>query len=406
MAYAVWPSAATRAKPAGGGTIAQPAAGTLGLTGHLPFSTNSSGGAPAYIAALGDYTVTKYTSVANGKANVNDIIPATWISASGTSNYGQNFNITAAFSGGTADVANALLISNGGGHSDSACNVWWKADFTGTDKPVGFSLLAYTNPAGVSPETDPQSNGVPNSTHTYGSMSFDPVHHRAHRYAGANWSSGSMPTKNWAIDLSDNSFVQGPDTPYAADNAACSIYGGDSVRKNLILNHAGQGWFHRLDANTRSSSINWNGTNGSDGNPIAAYDTSRARAIITAPNQMYLVMPNWAAETISESTLTPTGATTAIALRGSPPLYDPVADVFWILPLGDGATGMTTIYSMHPTTWVITAHTVTGATTGYTPSGASSGLFNRVCPMFAWRAIGFVTDINGGMYVLKLPATT
>lgn len=380
---AIFPSAATRAN-----------------------SVPTSAGIPAYIAALGSYTVTKFTTVSNGKPNLADVIPPAWVSASGTGSFGQNFNALAAFSGGAADVANAELVGNGGGHTDSAMGIWWKAGWGGSTMPTGFSLLAQTNPGDMVAEADPQSNGVPNASHTYGSPILDPVLRRVHRYAGAHWSSGSMPTKNWAINLADNSFTQGPDTTYAADNAACSIYGGDAVRKNLILNHSGQGWFHRLDANTKSSDITWNGTTGSDGNPIAAYDTLRSRAIITAPAQLYLVTPNWAAETISESTLTPSGATTAIALRGSPPLYDPVADVYWILPLGEGTSGMSTIYSMDPTTWVITAHTVTGDTTGYVPSGAWNGLFTKVCPLFAWRAIGFVTDINGGMYVLKLPATT
>lgn len=389
-----------------GGSFVLPRPAALPSRGRTFGGVPPVSNAPAYIAALGDYTTTQFTTVANGKPNLADIIPATWVSASGTSNYGQNFNILAGFSGAAADNVNARLDGCGAGHTDGAINLWWRADFGGTTMPTGFSALAYTDPANMVVETDPQSNGVPNATHSYASMFRDPVTRRAHRYAGAHWVSGAMPTKNWAMNLDDASFVQGPDTTYAADNAACSFYGGDAVRKALILNHAGKGWFHRLDANTKSTDINWNGTTGSDGNPVAAYDTTRGRAVIICPSQMYLVTPNWSAETITESTLTPTGATSAITARGTCILYDPVADVFWILPLGDGVSTMSTIYSMNPTTWAITAHTVTGATTGFTPSGASSGLFNRAVLMASWRAICFVTDINGGMYVTKLPATT
>lgn len=353
---------------------------------------------PAYISALADYEVLRLDAASNGNESLVDTIPAAWIGASGV---GNNNNIMAAYSGGCSDSVNRRLFVHGGGHSDSAYNGLHHYDFNGTTQPTGWVRTADpTTPGSIAANTDPQTGGAPVSIHTYAGMVYDPTTNRVFRYQGSQWSSGATPSKQWYYDLDDVAWAQSPDMVGSQPNPVASVI-SVSDRKILVVSHNGDWWFHRIDTNARGGS-------GSDNqqafDSVAAYDTSRSRAIVQAPGEFYLLTINWSSETVTWSQPTLSGSTSAINNRGPCIFYDAGNDRFWLLPLTDGTTSMSTIYDIHPTTWAITSHTLSGDTTGYGTNGWT-GSYNKYCWMPEWRAVGFATGISDAAYVLRLPSS-
>lgn len=359
--------------------------------------SSTGGGVPSYISGLSDYQVSRLTSASNGNVSLADTLPSAWVGATGV---GNNNNIMAAYSGGCSDSTNKRLFVHGGGHSDSAYNGLHHYDYNGTTQPTGWVRTADpTAPGSIAADTDPQSNGAPVSIHTYAGMVYDPTTNRVFRYQGSQWSSGSTPTKQWYYDLDDASWAQSPNMSGSQPNPVASVI-SITDRKILVVSHNGDWWFHRIDTNARGGS-------GSDAqqafDAVAAYDTSRSRAIVQAPGEFYLLTIDWSAETVAWSQPSVSGSTGAISNRGPCIFYDAAMDRFWLLPLTDGTTSMGAIYEIHPTTWAITSHTTSGSTSGYTTNGWS-GSYNKYCWMPEWRAVGFVTGISDAAYVLKLPA--
>lgn len=357
----------------------------------------AGGGTPAYISALADYEVLRLATASNGNESLVDTIPAAWIGASGV---GNNNNIMAAYSGGCSDSTNKRMFIHGGGHADSAYNGLHHYDFNGTTNPTGWVLTAAPTTPGSISTADPQSDGNPVSVHTYASMVYDTDTDRVFRYHGSKWDQGQTPTKNWYYDLSASAWANSPDMVGSLPNPSASVISVPD-RKILIVSHSGDYWFHRIDTNVRGGS----GTGTQQAfDSVAAYDTSRSRAIVQAPAEFYLLTIDWSAETVSWSTPSVSGSTGAINGRGPVIFYDATIDRFWLLPLTDGTTSMSTVYDIHPTTWAITSHTLSGATTGYV-TNSWTGSYNKYCWMPEWRAVGFATGISDAAYVLRLPAS-
>ena len=372
------PAAAAPAPPSGGG--------------------GNDGTAPTYISALSDYQVARLTSPTNGKVHLNDTMPAAWVGVSGA--WGTNPNITAAFSGGCYDALGAFAYIHGGGHSDSANNGLWRYIFNGTTAPTGWELLDISpTPASVTANADPTSTSPnrPISIHTYAGLALDPDTNKVFRFAGGQWDSGAMPTKNWAFDVSAGTWAQTQNTPYAANNPVTSII-DDVSRKILVISHTGDWWFYRIDTNVV-------GGQGSDDqqafDSVGAYDPTRSRAYLWAPSELWQIDIDWTAETTSWSAATPSGATSIISSAKGAFFYDQDSDRYWLFPLVSGSTSMTAVYDMTPSL-VITSHSTSGTNTGFGTDGWS-GSYNKICPMLQWRAVGFITGISDAAYVVKLP---
>ena len=130
--------------------------GGLSVAGDVSAASSGGGGGndgsmPEYMAAIADYEVLQLTSAANGKATLNSTMPVAWQGLTGGT-YGNNANITAAFSGGACNPLDGDLYINGGGHGDSANNGLWVYRFAGTTLPTGWELLDISpSPASCSP---------------------------------------------------------------------------------------------------------------------------------------------------------------------------------------------------------------------------------------------------------------
>lgn len=388
--------------------------GTLGIAGTPIFESNGGGSSgtssgssgsdgtetPAYMAALGDYEVLQLTSAANGKATLNSTMPVAWQGLTGGT-YGNNANITAAFSGGACNPIDGDLYINGGGHGDSANNGLWRYRFRGTTLPTGWELLDISpSPASVSANTDPTSTSPsrPISIHTYNGLGLDPDTNRLFRFGGGQWDSGAMPTKNWYFDVEAGTWSQTPNTPYAANNPVVTII--DEVsRKALIISHSGDGWFYRIDTNTAGNNIS-EAQQAFDS--VGSYDPTRHRGYLWAPNELWEVDIDWVAETVSMTEVTPTGDTGVLAGSTGAMFYDYESDVHWLFPLVEGSTSMTLVYSMTPSL-VITAHATNGDNTGFDTDGWT-GSYNKICPMLQWnRCVGIVTGIDDPPRIIRLP---
>jgi hypothetical protein len=392
------------ASPQGRGGSTVRSAGRIIATATPTASTGSGGGdTPTYIDDLSDYEILRLDSTNNGDVVLDDAIPAAWAGLSGGT-YGNNNWITGAWSGGAYDSANALMFIHGGGHSDSANNGLYQYDFNGDTEPEGWTCLDISpTPASCSQNTDPTSTSPnrPVSIHSYAGPCFDPVTNKFFRYAGSQWDGGAMPTKNWAYDLDTGLWTQTPNTPYGGVTPVASIISPDD-RKVLVVAHDGNYWFHRIDTNAQGFADDDGEQQAFDS--VGAYDPTRSRGILLAPGELHLIEIDWSGESITWTTPTPTGASAAAAFDDVGALfYDEESDVFWILPLISGATSMTTVYSLHPTTWAVTAHTTSGDRTGFDIPGDTDGSFNKICWMPQWRAVGFCVSIVDSVYVMKLP---
>jgi hypothetical protein len=304
-----------------------------------------------------------------------------------------------AFSGGTWDPA-GYCYCHGAGHSDGANNGMYRYNFLG-DLPYGWSTLSVTaDPATMVEDSDPQPDGRPVAVHTYAGMLFDPDQNRVHRYGGSQWSGGGMPSKNWRYDVAAATWSQGPNTPYGATTSVCSVI-NNNARKALIISHAGDCWFHDLDANTNV------GTDTGDQqafDSVAAYDPTRSRAVVWAPSELWRVEIDWVANTTTWSAITPSGSTAFLADAPGAFFYDWDSDVFWFLPLVTGATSMANVYSMNASTWAITQRATSGDNTGFVYGGAGhDGNMNKICVMLQWRLVGFITGVDDTAYLMKLP---
>lgn len=367
-----------------------------------PDGGGNDGTTPAYITALSDYQVARQSTVANGNATLNSTMPVAWQGLTGGT-YGNNANITAAFSGGCCNALDGELFINGGGHGDSANNGLWRYIFRGTTMPTGYQLLDISpSPASVSANTDPTSTSPnrPISIHTYNGLAFDPDTAKVFRFGGGQWDSGAMPSKNWAFDTLAGTWSQTQNTPYAANNPVVSII-DDISRKILVISHSGDGWFYRIDTNTAGANIS---EPQQAFDSVGSYDPTRNRAYLWAPNEMWQVDIDWVAETANMTQVTPTGATSVLAESTGAMFYDHDSDRHWLFPLVDGSTSMTAVYDMTPGL-VITSHATSGDNTGFDTDGWS-GSYNKICPMLQWRAVGFVTGIDDPAYVIKLPILT
>lgn len=360
----------------------------------------NDGTAPSYISALADYEVKRLATATNGKVNLNDTMPVAWQGITGDPTYGSNFNITAAYSGGAADALGAKAFINGGGHGDSGNPGFWEYDFNGTTEPEGWSLLAISpTPGSMSANTDPTSTSpdIPVSVHTYNGLVHDPDTNKVFRFAGGQWNSGAMPSKNWAFDVSAGTWAQTQNTPYAAENPVVSII-DDVKRKILNIAHSGVGWFYRIDTNAAGNNISQEQQNFDS---VGTYDPTRYRAYLWAPSQLWELQIDWDAETVTMGQVTPTGSTGFLSSSTGAAFYDHDSDVHWFFPLVAGSTSMTTVVSMTPGL-VCTSHSTSGDNTGFDTDNWE-GSFNKICPMLQWRAVGFITGISDPAYVIKLP---
>jgi len=379
--------------------------GGLSVAGDVSAASSGGGGGndgsmPEYMAAIADYEVLQLTSAANGKATLNSTMPVAWQGLTGGT-YGNNANITAAFSGGACNPLDGDLYINGGGHGDSANNGLWVYRFAGTTLPTGWELLDISpSPASCSPNTDPTSTSPnrPVSIHTYNGLGLDPDTNRLFRFGGGQWDSGAMPTKNWFFDIEAGTWSQAPNTPYAANNPVVTIV-NDIGRKALIISHSGDGWFYRIDTNTAGNTIS---EEQQAFDSVSSYDPTRDRAYLWAPSELWQLDINWIAETVTMVEVTPTGSTSFLSGSTGAMFYDPDSDVHWLFPLVEGSTSMTSVYSMDPDTLVITAHATSGDNTGFDTDGWT-GSYNKICPMLQWRCVGLVTGIDDPPRIIRLP---
>lgn len=367
--------------------------GAVSVTG-LVLVYNPNTAVPDYVAAMATYTVTKFTTVSNGKPNLNDTMPSDWIAANGT--VGQNWNVMASYSGGAPDPQGRRLFFHGGGHSDSANNGIWYYDLNGIDKPTGFVLVDISAVSAIQ-DAETYSDGRPSSHHTYAGQGYDPQTDSLLQFFGSRWAQGQTPANSTKFDFMTGTWS----TMVSNGDANPSVCIIDPVqRKCCVINHSGSGFFYRIDTNAKGGTFSMAQQNFDS---MFSYDPTRNVALLQAPGQLWKVTINWSAETISAASQTLSGAaSTACANRAPGMFYDSANDKHWLLPLTDSATSVSAIYDIDPTTLAFTAHTLSGVTSGFTIHG-SNGLYNKIVYIPEWKLVGFATAIDDAFYGIRLP---
>lgn len=336
------------------------------------------------------------------------------------------------------------LWGGDGGESTNEVNVW---DFaTGTWNPTGRPFNPTTRlhtaqsvnwPAVFAPYNGPSSLGGPAAVrdlngyytaglkaatgsglrlaplgrHTYGGMVFMPTVRKVWAWGGfGDWLSGTVPfvmaewdttTNQWQmIDGADgNAFGGGV---FHGNFTAASCW--DSVANRVLFTNSDGLWAYNpaAAAGSRTTFLRSDGTLASTlGNSTMVFDSTRNHAfLLGAPTATtftefdfsggHTTSPIVTARTPT-GTLWPTTTGSSGVGFGPGALYDPIADryIVWV--------GGTTLYSVHPTTYVSTAIGGTGTIDPGTPTVGIWHRFDYVASADVYVTINNATV--GGAYV-------
>jgi hypothetical protein len=373
-----------------------------------------SGTAPTYISAMVPYQVRALTGTyapTNGNGvtirNVTAAKASEWLTNDPGGTGLDLLAVTKAWSGGFAAISGSKLYVHGGGHDDSANNGVYVFDYSGTDRPAGWTLPSISAVSAVEADTNNvYADGRPTSVHTYNGTIYAHHNNRLYRIGGSFYKGGNLAHYSIRYDIGSNTWTQLPNFPgggtYALFN---TIY--DPSSGKILAGFAGYSYaaFLRTSNDTWSSIKNTNASFGSEG--CGAFDPTRNRGILVGEGSNHVVTIDWNAETVTASTLNASGATAMLSQAGSC-FYDSATDRYWLFG-GEyrddnnfKSPGWTTLYEMNAETFAITAHPLTGDTI---PMQYQWGSYGRFVFMPAWRAIGTVASVDGAAVVIKLPGT-
>jgi hypothetical protein len=370
----------------------------------------------AYLAgmAYGDVRALSGTyAPTNGKATIQSATPSIWLTGDPGNNDG---DIVSPWCGGAGDPANSKLYMAGGGHTNSANNGVYCFDFSGTNAPVGMTLLpgSQTDISGgtgvCTPDADQYSDGKCSARHTYDGLAF--VDGKFYVFSGGEYGpSGGYKNSVYKFTLgSPGAWARCPDVPnLGAPAVVFPSSAFDPVSKKVFFWYpsGSSGAFYDTVSDTWGSV-----KTSSAGIPSWDYATTvcdasaRSRLVrFGGQAQMWTVAWGTAGSHTGEAitSVGPHAITGNMANSQITALYDSVRDCFWTLGGSAGAQGYSTIYQVDPVTFASTAKALsqTMATTSTTAVQGSYKRATFIGPNNS--AIGFVTGFSAPTYVIKLP---
>ena len=375
----------------------------VALIAFLPLAAGAQNGpVPGYISSMSPFQVRGLDGAfapTNGNVSMEDVTPAEWLT-NDPSVLGLN-GVLAAWSGGAKGGGTRLFV-HGGGHTDSANNGMYIYDFAGQNNPTGWQApLVVSAVADVRDGAAVYADGKPNSVHTYDGIVYASHNNHVYRFGGSRYSSGRLTRTAFKFNASNGVWTRLPDYP-GGEDAAKTIY--DPVTGNIFVTMTDEfdGYFLRTDTDTWSSRIDYNG-NGFPFDSMAAWDSSRNRAIVVGEGETSVVNVDFEAETVTVQSFSPTGDTGLYGRSGISAVYDPVRDVYWLFGGGTGSPGYTGIYELRAggDPWTTIRHDLTGDSIPL--SKGLIGSWGRYVLMPQWGAIGFVAHEGGPAFVIKLP---
>ncbi len=357
-----------------------------------PSGTCPTAGLPEYISGMSSYQVRALTgtySPTNGKETLRSVTPAEWLAA-------ENDNVMAPWSGGPKPTNGTRMYVHGGGHSDSLNNGVYRYDFAGTTKPTGWTLQKISAVSAANPSGNGSySDGNPESAHTYDGMCE--LNGVLYRFGGAGVPNGYFLNDAWAFNTATSAWSRLADIPVQWGGFAIAHPGTNKI---LLLER----WvtyntytFYRVGTNNYSSVKNasqqWPDLSTLAMKPLTS---TTSLGLVSGRNKSFSLSIDWSAETVSQTSRT---ISSFQSLDGPSIVYDPTRDRFWIF---GGSPQSSSIGEINPSTWAVTSHSLTGSSMGSGGSGYE-GSYGRFVFMDSFRAIGFVNNVEGPSYVIKLP---
>ncbi len=371
----------------------------VGLVGVaiLLLTTPAPAQTPSYISSMSDFQVRALQgsfAPTVGETTIQNVTPSEWL----TGDPGDLVGIIDAWSGGAKSATGTLMYVHGGGHSDSANNGVYAFDFSGTTRPVGWTVTISSTGA-IRANTSSYSDGKPVSVHTYDGM-ITGTNGFLYRFGGAEHINGFFITAAFKFNTNTNTWSQISSLPGGSGFTwPISLYDSTSQKVLVAAANSFEYRIFRLGDDSYSSVKSWPSGATADGYHCGAFDTSRSRGVFFGSGSNQLVTVNWTAETATISSQAISGLP---SMAGPSCFYDQAADRYWVFGGPPGSSGWTTIYEINPSTFAVTPHALSGDAIGR--SSSMIGSFGRFVFMPAYRAIGVVANISTPAYVIKLPA--
>jgi hypothetical protein len=367
----------------------------LGAT-ILAIATPAVAQAPSYISSMASFQVRNLTGsfAPTDGATLQGVTPSEWV-GNDPGNTGL-VSVIIAWSGGAKALTGTRLFVHGGGHHDSANNGLYIYDFSGTSRPIGWSLAAIS-PLSAVQASDAYSDGKPRAVHTYDGSVF--AHHNGmvYRFGGSQWDNGFFTTAAWQFNPSTSQWTRLPNAG-GATNEPITIY--DAASGKILL-----GWAWTFDAQFfRTANNTWSGVKNTGvafnrNDQCGAWDSTRGRGLIVGGGQDRVATINWSAETISLASQSLSGLP---SITGPSCFYDQAADRYWVFGGSTNSSGWSTIYEINAGNFSVTPHGLTGDSIAR--ASGMIGSYGRFVFLAPWRAIGVVANINSPASIIKLPA--
>lgn len=354
---------------------------------------------PVYLSGMAPYEVRALTGLYSpdaGNETLQDVTPAEWR----TNDPGviDLRGVIDAWCGGGKSTSPVLLLT-GGGHNDSANNGVYAYDFNGDTRPLGWRPPVISAVSAVRPANATYSDGRPTSIHSYDGLVTATHNNTFYRFAGALWApAGGFTNGAFKLDLATGQWTRLPDVP-GGGGVGLSVY--DPGSGKILVNISGSFSASFL----RTSNDTWSAVKTLTNvysESVGLWDATRNRAFFIGSGNNRFLSIDFAAETLSQTSFTATGATAILGDSAPSAFHDPDRDVYWIFGGRFGSPGYTTLYEMNPTTFAVTAHPLSQSMAGGLPQD-HQGSYGRFVFLRPWRAIGFVTRHDRAPWVIKLP---
>lgn len=362
-----------------------------------------NGPAPDYISSLSPFNIRALTgsyAPSNGNESMASITPSEWLTDD-PSVLGLR-GVLAAWSGGGKATTGTQLFVHGGGHSDSANNGMYIYDFGGQTNPTGWeSPLVISGVSDVRSGSATYADGKPGAVHTYDGAVYASHNNHIYRFGGSSYSNGSWTNTAFKYNVATGEWTRLANYP-GGEGAAKTIYDPITGKIFVTITNSFSGRFLRTSDDTWSSSKSFGG-NGFPYDSMAAWDTSRNRAIIVGDGETSLVTVDFASESISVDSFSPTGVTEPFSINGISAAYDPVRDVFWMIGGPIRSAGYTNLYELRAdgNPWSTARYSLSGD--DIPQAKDLRGSWGRYVLMPQWGAIGLVASDTSPAFVIRLP---
>jgi len=355
---------------------------------------------PAYIADIPPYTLRALSGAyapSNGLTTIQSVTPDEWLRGDpGTSDVS---GVILAWCGGGKSRSPKLVIS-GGGHNNSANNGLYQFDLNGSNAPNGWQKTVISPVSAIINQSCTYSDGKPTSIHTYDGLVYADHNSTFYRFGGA-WYSTSGGFCACTAKYDGSSWTSLKAFP-GGSGGLLTFYDANARKIFVFREESNTGYFFRCDDDSWSSAKSFS-NQVSGFYSIAAWASSRGQGMVIGGGDCIRWTIDFSAETVSNSRLSPSGATSIVSSQAPGVVYDDWLDVYWIFGGVGVNTGLTNIWYMNPNTAALTSVPVSG---GPIPVLSEYyGMYSRFAFMSDWRAIATLASHTSPVYILRLPSS-